>query len=310
MANQSINENEGIFLRLCGEQLSQEARKNMDEQNDPRHFREEHYYSQPPYSEKDKIVIPRSRLSSQRLLPIFIVITTILLVVVIVFGVVIIHLLTTPQQPSSQSLVSVVQPGITVLPQVGTTPATILPTPTPTPSLPCTVNVGTWTGGSSDWKTLNGMLLNDGTRTMMQGQLGPTIVAPCFIERTADYAVEARIQVVRAGLYSCFGITARGNPTADSWQGYQAIIDGSQGNAKILDAQFANAYSSLAHIPFDPANDWHIYKFEVKGNTMIIVIDGSPLVEVNDNKYLSGGQVGLWSYGVQLNVSSFNVTAL
>jgi hypothetical protein len=31
---------------------------------------------------------------------------------------------------------------------------------------------------------------------------------------------------------------------------------------------------------------------------------------VNDNQYLSGGQVGIWSYGVQLNISSFKIIAL
>lgn len=190
-------------------------------------------------------------------------------------------------------------------------------TPTSVPALPCIVNVGNWTGGSSDWKTLNGMLLNDGTRFMGTGQTGPTIVAPCQLEGTADYAVEARIQVVSTASYqggTCFGITVRGVSNTNGWQGYQADVDidgcsSEGGDARILGSQFPNDFS-LARTPFHPGNSWHIYRVEVKGNDIKFLIDGSLVVEVNDNKYLSGGQVGLWSYGVQLNVSSFKVIAL
>jgi hypothetical protein len=191
------------------------------------------------------------------------------------------------------------------------------PTPTQAPSLPCLVNLGTWTGGTSDWKSLNGMLLNDGTRYMGTGQNGPTIVAPCQLQGTSDYAVEAKMQVVSTASFqggTCFGITVRGSSTTDSWQGYQGDIDidgcsSEGGHARILGKQFPNDFS-LARAPFSPGTAWHIYRVEVKGNSIQFIIDGLPLVAVNDNQYLTGGQVGLWSYGVQLNVSSFKIIAL
>ena len=189
------------------------------------------------------------------------------------------------------------------------------PSPTPVPALPCIVNVGTWTGGSSDWKTLNGMLLNDGSRGMGTGQTGPTIVAPCQLNGTTNYAVETKIQVVSTSNQpgSCFGITVRGDSTGNGWQGYQGDVDidcsSDSGSARILGAQFPNDFS-LNHTPFNPGNAWHTYRVEVRGTSIKFIIDNTLSFSVNDNKYLTGEQVGLWSYATELNVSSFKVVSL
>lgn len=52
--------------------------------------------------------------------------------------------------------------------------------------------------GSSDWKvsTEKAMLLNDGSASPCSAQPGPTIVAPYSV-KIADYAVEAKIQILR-----------------------------------------------------------------------------------------------------------------
>src|SRR5579859_7945295 len=52
-------------------------------------------------------------------------------------------------------------------------------TPPAQAALPCMVNISTWTDGSSDWKILNGALLNDASNNNLDRSGGPTIVAPC-----------------------------------------------------------------------------------------------------------------------------------
>ncbi len=280
----------------------------MDEQNHPDYSGEENYYSRFPRSQTGKITDPSPRSRGKRLLPIFIASTAILLVVVIVFGFVIVHFLTTPSPNSSQSVVSATP---TTLLQTGATPTT-LPTATPTPAatLPCVVNVGTWTGGSADWKSLNGMLLDDGTNTNFSKYDGPTIVAPCQLGNTTNYAVETKIQETSG--HGCFGITVRSSSASSHWQGYMAGVGDciySWGNAYIGGPGY-NSDSSSVKGSFDPGTNAHTYRVEASGNTIKFLIDGSPLLTLTDNRYLTGSQVGLWSDRVQLQVTSFEVTSL
>jgi hypothetical protein len=62
--------------------------------------------------------------------------------------------------------------------------------------------------------------------------------------------------------------------------------------------------------PFDPGTDWHTYRVEVQGNAIKLLIDGAVMASVRDNRYLSGGDVGLWSNRYQLEVRSFKVIKL
>ena len=103
----------------------------MDDQNRSSYPGEEHNYSQPPYSPKEKIRPPQFWLPSQRL---FTVITTTLLVIVVILGAVIVHLLTPSSQNSHQLLVLATPTMVTTPLQTGTavTPTTNTSTPTPT----------------------------------------------------------------------------------------------------------------------------------------------------------------------------------
>ena|SRR2546421_10071481 len=47
-----------------------------------------------------------------------------------------------------------------------------------------------------------------------------------------------------------------------------------------------------------------------KDNTIKFFIDGGLVLSLTDNRYLTGSEVGLWCQNVQLEVSSFKVTAL
>jgi hypothetical protein len=283
----------------------------MDEQNHPDYPGEENYYSQFPRSQTGKITGPSPRPRGKRLLPIFIASTAILLVVVIVLSLIVMRASTSPSSPLPGGLA-------TPTAQIGTTPTSAVPssislptaTPTPVATLPCVVNVGTWTGGSADWKSLNGMLLDDGTNTNFSKYDGPTIVAPCQLGNTTNYAVETKIQ--KTSGHKCFGITVRGSSASSHWQGYMAGVGDcvySWGNAYIGGPGY-NSDSSSVKGSFDPGTNGHTYRVEANGNIIKFLIDGSPLLTLTDNRYLTGSQVGLWSDGAQLQVTSFEVMSL
>ena len=195
------------------------------------------------------------------------------------------------------------------------------PTPTPTPAGPTPPQAGSlpysadWKSGMnswvgpSEWKTLNGMLLDDGTGN---GSYFHPIYAPVAPGSIADYAVEAQIQVVGGGAGS-FGIVVRSDGgsagyvagVGSGWNGTSGIgtLDGWWGtndlSGRLVDGKV-----------FNPGNDWHTYRVEVKANVITLYVDGALLAQVTDNKYLNGGQVGLWSCRYQLEVRSFTVTAI
>lgn len=199
--------------------------------------------------------------------------------------------------------------GNTTTTSVIPSPTSPPPTPTPIAVLPCIVNVGTWTGGSPDWKTLNGILLDDGTNRWSGN--GPTIVAPCQLGNATNYAVETKIQVTEKVNFSCFGITVRGSSTSNGWQGYMAGVGQCNNwpNAYITGPGYPGDAAGV-NGPFDPGGLSHTYRVEVKGNVIKFLIDGSPLLTLTDNRYLTGSQVGLWDDAMQLQVTSFVVTAL
>ena len=158
----------------------------------------------------------------------------------------------------------------------------------------------------SGWKLLNGMLLNDGSNGGYNGK--STLVAPASCQpKTMDYAVEAKIQVVQSSdNYSGFGINVRGIPSGSSnEQGYSTYIDTTSGAAISVIGGDA-----LKSAPFNPGTGFHVYRAEVKGNTITFLIDGSVVLSVVDNKYISTGQVGLWCANAQIELSSFKLVKL
>ena len=90
-----------------------------------------------------------------------------------------------------------------------------------------------------------------------------------------------------------------------------AYIDASNhgdiSNVQITTEDYSN---QLRKTPFDPGKGKHIYRFEAKGNVLRFFIDGGNVLEVTDNRYLTGSQLGLWCYQTQLSVTSFKISAL
>ncbi len=162
------------------------------------------------------------------------------------------------------------------------------------------------------------MLVNNGesSRTTI------TAVAPVVLDSNDDYIVEAEIRkdkysnenisalasfglVVRApdegedggyGLGHCaaVGIFSCSNASAN----YVAVLWTADGQASVIKAT-----------AFKPGYDWHTYKVEVKGTKIKLFVDGGLMFSGQDNRFLAGGRVGLWSYRTQVSVKSFAVTS-
>jgi hypothetical protein len=78
-----------------------------------------------------------------------------------------------------------------------------------------------------------------------------------------------------------------------------------------IDIAIIGAHNELTqptYINFD--HNYHSYAIDVKGNVITYIVDGAPQLSVTDNQFLSPGLIGLWSGGVQLEVSSFTVVTL
>ncbi len=188
----------------------------------------------------------------------------------------------------------------------------VTPTPTPTltplPTATPTRVVGVvyqanwskgWSGkGSPDWAVTNNELVNDGSS--YSGQPDPTILAPYTMTVTSNYAVETKVHVI-AG-WPCFDIALRGISTPNGWHGYKAAVCDQK-----IRLQADN--DILATVLFNPGTIWHSYRFEVKDSHLTLLVDGSLLAETQDSRYRTGGQIGLKSYGTQLEIRSFQVIA-
>src|SRR6266704_2884949 len=142
-----------------------------------------------------------------------------------------------------------------------------------------------------------------------------TIVPPYQVSNTADYAIEANIQLISYGYVgegsSSFGISLRGTSTTNGWQGYTGGLLAFNEYQRYMQITGPDIFGALKRGDFDPGStSSHTYRVEVKGNDIKLLIDGSIRLEVTDNRYLSGAQVGFWCFGPQISVSSFKVFAL
>jgi hypothetical protein len=216
---------------------------------------------------------------------------------------------TTSSGPGTATSIAHVSP--TLVPTATATPApTATATSQPKPGdVLCNVNVGAWTGGSGDWKLLNGRLLNDGTGG--GGDNGPTKVAPCQLGNISNYAVVVKMQIMQVvnGYTGNFGISVRGNPSSNGWQGYAACVGfypTCNGGAS-LTAIRGNTSASGA---FTPGTAVHTYRVEAKDNVINFIIDSGLVVTLTDNEFFTGSQVGIWCEGLQMEVFSFQVFAL
>ncbi len=166
--------------------------------------------------------------------------------------------------------------------------------------LPCSVNIQSWTDGSPDWVVHNGILYNDGSNAK---PTIPSIIAPCQ-PGSPNYAVEAKIQLTNQ-VDGCFGIVLRTS--------YATSICNAQYSPLPDTAYVFFSNTALISNPFTPGTSLHTYRAEVRDNKIKLFIDGSLVTTATDNRLLTSEtseQVGLYCQSLQLQVTSFRVTAL
>ena len=206
-------------------------------------------------------------------------------------------------------------PTLTPAPPTPTPTPSPSPTQTPAPTLTPSPKAGDvlyqadWSSGANGWsstygwKALNGTLLNDASTNdrLLFGWKTIWIPAPYQTTDIDGYAVEAEIQLVKRPDYCwSFGLVARGT--------YQVGMH-KCGFSELLKINGKDV-GEVAGREFSLDTNKHTYRFEAKGNTLKLLIDGAVLLDATNNRYLSGKEVGIWSESAELIVHSFKVIKL
>ncbi len=216
----------------------------------------------------------------------------------------------------------------TSAPAASTPPPSQTPRPTPVstptrPTLPYHADWSAGTGGwtvSSDWKAAGGMLVADGSSYSVQ--VGA--VAPLDMTAVPDYAVDVDLQLVsRAddGNFSqrdSFGVVVRSIGGGGGYGAGSCIAGGlfactsspaSQPEYSAVVWSTRDTSPVIAHAQFQPGSGWHHYRVVVRATTITLSVDGQVSLTANDNRFLQGGRVGLWSMGCQVDAKNFAVSA-
>ena len=177
-----------------------------------------------------------------------------------------------------------------------------------------------WSHGLDGWKGSRGWSVIQGD---LQGVCGETttLTTP-YLPAVTNYAVEARLQVVRllhknGGFYSIFAHQVPGK------DGYQAGVsdllgpgprpNGSNAQLQIfIDPMADMAPGSFHPSDNDPKTQWHTYRVDVQDNEATLEVDGVPSHSASSTQtqMLSNGPLGLSCGSVVLRVSSFRILAL
>jgi hypothetical protein len=169
---------------------------------------------------------------------------------------------------------------------------------------------------SGSWSATADALVNPGSSAVAEPWLVLSTVP------SADFAVEAEIRVTGRLESVCdqsFGLVA-GSPGADQVFGGGLIFPCASDTprARLTDVSVwedgYNADPVLAEETFDPGNEWHTYRFELRGDDVRLLVDGADVVSgtVGAPVDASSGdaQAGLWAQGVQLKVRRVSVQVL
>ena len=153
------------------------------------------------------------------------------------------------------------------------------------------------------------MLLGDGTRPAMTLTGDDAVLAP-YHPTHSDYAIEARIQIVGSPSSCYFGIRARVETVRSQYQGYFVGYHSGMGNALIATFGPNEGFTVVKSEQFSPGTASHLYRAEFRDNHVSLLIDGAPVVDILDNKFVSAGLVGLTDGYCQVQVSSFQLMGL
>ena len=169
---------------------------------------------------------------------------------------------------------------------------------------------------AGSWSASADALVNEGSSAVAEPWLVISAVP------SAAFAVEAEIRVnglLDSVCDQSFGLTA-GSPGAGQMYGGGVIFPcaGETARARLTDVSVwedgYNADPALAEETFDPGDDWHTYRFELRGDQLQLLVDGADVVsgtlDAPIDPSTTDGQAGLWAQGVQLEVRRVSVHSL
>jgi hypothetical protein len=169
---------------------------------------------------------------------------------------------------------------------------------------------------AGSWSASTDALVNEGSSAVAEPWLIISAVP------SAAFAVEAEIRVnglLDSVCDQSFGLTA-GSPGAGQMYGGGVIFPcaAETARARLTDVSVwedgYNADPVLAEETFDPGDDWHTYRFELRGDQLRLLIDGTDVVTGTlDNPIdpsTADAQAGLWAQGMQLEVRKVSVHSL
>jgi hypothetical protein len=168
---------------------------------------------------------------------------------------------------------------------------------------------------SGSWTSSADALVNEGSSAVAEPWLVVSAVP------SAAFAVEAEMRV--SGLLDSvcdqsFGLTA-GMPGADRVYGGGLLFPcaAETARARLTDVSVwedgYNADPVLAEETFDPGDDWHTYRFELRGDELRLLVDGADVVTGTLDAPIDASveaQAGLWAQGVGLEVRKVSVHTL
>lgn len=154
--------------------------------------------------------------------------------------------------------------------------------------------------GDKSWKHSGGMLVNDGTSHS-------TIILPYHIP-VSNYAVEAEVQVVSfngqgSGFDAGYAFGLRTRMTREQG-GYSAVIAENGTEIQRDDG------TSIGASGYTPDTSFHTYRLEVRSNHIRLLVDEAPIIDEQDNRYLTGDEAGIYDGSVQINVRAIRIIAL
>jgi hypothetical protein len=161
-------------------------------------------------------------------------------------------------------------------------------------------NISDWSDGftgwaaAGQWKTVDGMLVTDGTSDSFA-------VAPVDLTGYPDYAIECEAQIIDPKAGTSVLLLAR----MINGVGYYGGFDGAK-------SRMVAGYDSseLASVGFVLDSGWHTYRLEVRGDNIKVFLEQGELARATDNRALDPGTVGIYCGNGQINVRSFRVIAL
>ena len=180
-----------------------------------------------------------------------------------------------------------------------------------------TGNMAGWTHGGDAW-TVQGKLLQ------YSGDAASVMLAPYTVTRTS-YAVQAKIKLIAfkdTGLSESrgYGIDVRATSAGDPTQSTVGLVAGvgrgfmgcdgvsSQAVFTTADTDFTSLKKHNAS--FQPSHAWHLFRVEVRGNAIKLIVDGHVENTVTTKRFAGGTLVGLYSLGANIQVKSFSIYGL